>query len=718
MLALDRSALFRLNTVSAAVLFSVVLAGCGASGGQGSGALTPPEEDPVVAPLPLPPDVPTDVPSDPVDAYLPAPGNPGSPAYPSRPITPGASVYETNPDLNLTGFQAVHAAGLTGEGVTVAVVDTGVAPHPALGDRLLAGIDLSGGSPDGRRDLDGHGTMMAGIIAASGDDGVMIGIAPGARIVPIRVFNDNLEATPASFKQGVLASEALSARIYNMSLGQMTSDEAFLETFRWLRDKDKLSVVASGNFGWAAPAWPAGYANLMDGYVIVVGAIDGSTRTRVDYSNAAGAIKNYFLVAPGLDITSTGTLGSYETASGTSQATAVVSGVAALVWSHWPYLQANEVSGILFDSAIDLGAPGVDDIYGHGLVSAERALAPLGELKTQTATGRRITYGQPLAVAPSGLRLREGASTNLVYFDAYRRAFHSSLSQAVATRGEGALRASTVAAVQGERYASVQTITDPRSGLRLDGYARTVGTGQRLGWRLSGGGASLFDGARFVPALWAALPSMNRVESAQGLSLAGTLPVGADWGASVVSARDFEGRDRLGLGLSAGRDAHLGRLSLQGAVDETDLGRGATLSARWDSPARGAWQAHAQINAEVRRAASLVGSMQTQTTSVSAGVQSSSLFKLGDRLEAGLRLDALSQRARAHWTLPTAVDAFGQPVFERVRVGFERSRLPVEVSLGYSPGSKPTEGAWNLGAVWRNAPQPEWAATVQYRLDF
>jgi hypothetical protein len=169
---------------------------------------------------------------------------------------------------------------------------------------------------------------------------------------------------------------------------------------------------------------------------LAVGAVDANKRL-ASFSNKAGDTAQFYLVAPGVNIISSYNTG-YAYLSGTSMAAPAVSGAAALVTGYWPYLRANQVASILLNTADDLGAPGVDAVYGHGLLNVNRALSPIGSYIYRAATGGRVTVAlntpgvassQPRVTTPSAFN---GLRTQV--FDEYGRNFSSDEGAALAAR--------------------------------------------------------------------------------------------------------------------------------------------------------------------------------------------------------------------------------------------------------------------------------------------
>lgn len=336
--------------------------------------------------------------------------------------------------LNLGGL---HARGIRGLGIRVAVLDSGLnlAHTEFSGSGRIVGAWNVNGSTD-VTDATGHGTHVAGIIAAAANGSGMYGVAPEATLIPVKIFN-TATASSSDINRGLSHAVTAGARIVNLSLGATgpTGDS----TLRGLAAGNRtLVVAAAGNTGAAHPIWPARYAKepWAKGTIIAVGAMDANGQIAA-FSNRAGDTAHFYLVAPGTSVLSSYGSG-YASLSGTSVAAPVVSGAAALLWSHWPYLQASQVSAILLNTADDLGAPGIDPIYGHGLLNVNRALAPVGSFTYRAANGRQVTI--PLTQRPvSTSPLRVASPTvfralSTQVFDAYGRNFTSEEGEALSVR--------------------------------------------------------------------------------------------------------------------------------------------------------------------------------------------------------------------------------------------------------------------------------------------
>lgn len=284
-----------------------------------------------------------------------------------------------------------------GEGVTVAVIDSGVEPHPDLRDNLLPGIDVAdGGSGDGREDHDGHGTAMAGLIAAHGRGGNsgVLGIAPAAKILPIRYETPTMPGGEIGagrrVAKGIDWAVAQGAKVINLSIGGGPAAE-LREAVERAIAADVVVVAAVGN-RMRVVGYPANYKG-----VLAVGAVDRNGN-RADFSVTGKALA---ISAPGEGLITTGRNGEYHTSQGTSPATAIVSGAVALIRSKYPELSAEEVIHRLTATATDKGAPGRDPEYGYGVLNIHAALtADIPPLPT-TDTATPTPPTEPTIAAPT-----------------------------------------------------------------------------------------------------------------------------------------------------------------------------------------------------------------------------------------------------------------------------------------------------------------------------
>ncbi len=297
----------------------------------------------------------------------------------------------------LLALRAEEAWGTTrGDGVTVAVLDTGVdESHPDLSGQVLAGTDLIGmGAGPGDRAWARHGTAMASIIAGHGhgpsrSQGVL-GIAPQARILPVRVIleeGDPGRAKARESKGGALAEGIRwavdhGADVINLSLGD-DSDSAHHEAgedeaVQYALSKGVVVVASAGNGGESGDrvSYPAAYPG-----VIAVTAVDRRGR------KAKFSTRNWYATvsAPGVDVVIADPDRSYYEGWGTSAAAAFVSGAAALVKAAHPDLSPAQVKKLLEDTASDSPAGGRDDARGHGMVDPAAALQVAEAMRPEAA---------------------------------------------------------------------------------------------------------------------------------------------------------------------------------------------------------------------------------------------------------------------------------------------------------------------------------------------
>jgi type VII secretion-associated serine protease mycosin len=277
-----------------------------------------------------------------------------------------------------------------GEGVTVAVIDTGVDPHPDLRNNLLPGtVTYPGGTGDGRQDgdPDGHGTAMAGLIAAHGrGNSGALGIAPKAKVLPVKDGPNKNVGSPENTAAAIRWAISQDADVINVSAAVSPTTE-LLNAVEEAINADIVVVAAGGNSDDFAVPYPA----RMDGVVAV-----GSIKRDGEISPNSRTGKEIVIAAPGVDIQSTGRNGQYRRASGTSSATAIVSGAVALIRSRYPDLSAKEVVHRLTSTAVDKGAPGRDEEYGYGVLDIVAALTadvpPLaGDATPSTSTNPNPT---------------------------------------------------------------------------------------------------------------------------------------------------------------------------------------------------------------------------------------------------------------------------------------------------------------------------------------
>ncbi|HBK45796.1 MAG TPA: autotransporter domain-containing protein [Xanthomonadaceae bacterium] len=377
---------FLARTLLAAAL-ALVLGACGGGGGGGGVRSDPPPS--TTPPSPPPTDPP---PTDPPPTTTPTP----QPSFDAH--------------LRLVNAQQAHDAGHTGAGYRIGVVDTGVnRNHPALQGRVVANYSYVDPRFNnlGIDDVVGHGTTVAQLAAGAAVGAWPGGVAPGAQVVSARIINDESPKDDGSGQgnevNGALGLQpihedliAAGVRIMNNSWGGLYWDNpaataAIAAEYRsFVFGNDGLVVFATGNESSpdptdmaALPSQPGPNgsrpaADLERGWLAVAALDTANPSQLADYSNACGVAMRYCLAAPGTVVFTghddTAARTSYYYNSGTSFAAPLVSGAAALVWEAFPYFGNDLVRQTLLGTARDLGAPGVDAVFGYGLLDVGKAL--------------------------------------------------------------------------------------------------------------------------------------------------------------------------------------------------------------------------------------------------------------------------------------------------------------------------------------------------------
>ena len=281
---------------------------------------------------------------------------------PDQPVEMAGDIVTQN--LNQIRVPEVHQLDLEGEGIKVAILDTGI--DKESGELQLAGgISFVEGESD-YDDLHGHGTMVAGVLAALQDDAGLIGVAPKVQLYAVKVLDQGGVGTYSQVIAGIEWAVAHEMDIISMSFAGTGSSAALQEAVSYASDHGILLIGAAGNQSGASVGYPAAYQEVLS-----VGAVDAYYQHA--YFSNQGKID---LVAPGVHVMGLSlTPEQYVTASGTSVAVPHVAGVAALIKQAQPGITASDLKAVLLDGAIPLGS---SLQYGHGLVSAAGSFHELG----------------------------------------------------------------------------------------------------------------------------------------------------------------------------------------------------------------------------------------------------------------------------------------------------------------------------------------------------
>lgn len=311
-----------------------------------------------------------------------------------------------------------YARGVDGTGIVIGVVDSGIfAAHPEFAGRYIGGFDyLTGAAPTA--DPVGHGTGVASVIAANRDGIGMHGVAPGATILVAR-DDDGVGGINFDFiVRGYNDLVTRGVRVINNSWGDLSAITDVtrqkiladmpegVAAYRRAVASGALNIWGTGNDFRAQPSIESGLPHLFPelerGWLAVAAVGPGYMP---DYSNGCGVAKNWCLVAPGGGdwwfpdpypndpIVVADKNGGYIKTFGTSFAAPHVSGAAALVWQMFPFFTADQVRQTLLGTAFDIGPPGVDELFGYGLLDVGKAVLGPG----------RFDWGDFVVEQPGGV---------------------------------------------------------------------------------------------------------------------------------------------------------------------------------------------------------------------------------------------------------------------------------------------------------------------------
>jgi subtilisin family serine protease len=344
-------------------------------------------------------------------------------------LTPDDSYYtDYQYAPKITGCETVWDTNTGASSVIVAVIDTGInGAHTDFGTgRVIAGYDfvndiaITAGTDS---DDHGHGSHVAGIIGATGNNGRGIaGLAWQTTLMPVKVLDYSGSGTTSAITAGIIWATDNGADIINMSLGGAGYSQVMADAVDYAMSNNITVVVAMGNDSRYIVNYPAGY----NGVIAV-----GSTNAKDDISDYSTLGNHISVSAPGENIYSlSGSSNtSYVFLSGTSMASPFVAGLAALLLSRDPTLLPAEVRSIIEDSADDLGDAGYDPVFGYGRVDVNAAMG-LSERNNYGKIRVAVNWGgNPISDIEALLMNSTGTQT-------LKTALTSSGSSMGGTRGE------------------------------------------------------------------------------------------------------------------------------------------------------------------------------------------------------------------------------------------------------------------------------------------
>ena len=347
------------------------------------------------------------------------------------------------------------AAGFSGQSIIVGTVDSGIASaSPEFAGRIHGSSRDVTGSGRGIQDEGGHGTSVAGVLAAARNGSDIVGIAPEATLAVMRAdragtcaTTDGCRYTDATLAAGIEAATAAGARVINISLGGSPGSAALRQAFA-TATRNAVLVISAGNDSspqvdvLPAAALAAGNRSA----IIVVGALD-ENRQLASFSNQAGTAQNNFIAALGVRVRSFDETGAAFLFSGSSYAAPQVSGAIALLAQAYPNLTAEQLVDLLLRSADDAGAPGIDPVYGRGILNIGRAFAPAGGTSL-AGTSVPVSLSANGSLGPAfGDGVSLGTSLGVVPIgDSYGRTYGLRIGKTLRPAGAGRLGSSLAAA--------------------------------------------------------------------------------------------------------------------------------------------------------------------------------------------------------------------------------------------------------------------------------
>ncbi|KQU48323.1 peptidase S8 [Sphingomonas sp. Leaf339] len=472
---------------------------------------------------------------------------------------------------------AAYQRGATGAGIAIGVIDSGIAlaSEEFTGRLSAASADVAGNSSV--NDEDGHGTAVAFTAAGRRNGTGTHGVAFDSTVIALRADRPGSCATEDAavadsgckfgsdaIARGVDAARVAGAKVINMSLGGTTMPTALQAAIGRATAAGIVIVISAGNDGSDNPdafTEVANNASVARNQVIIAGSV-GSTDGISTFSDRAGTGAAHFLTAVGERVRAPDEAGTVFLWSGTSFAAPQISGAVALLAQAFPNLSGAQIVQILFSSARDAGAAGVDAVYGNGVIDITRAFQPLGSTQVAGSTAAVSLTGNAILSAPMGDATQAGLGA--VILDGFGRAFGIDLARTIARTAPprtmlGALgfRGRQVAASAGgmtiamtlaPRLGGGVSVEPARLGMADAGVARAIaGTvTQRLGEKLSFG----FGFAQGSGALTAQLAGRREpaflVATADGLGFDGgaraSSAIRQQWGALGITAAMESGR--------------------------------------------------------------------------------------------------------------------------------------------------------------------------------
>jgi hypothetical protein len=261
-----------------------------------------------------------------------------------------------------------------GSGVTIAVLDSGVASDNTFGRGRVQYLDVGLGTAAGTGTEDGHGTAVAALAAGMSPDAP--GVAPAASILSIRVTDANAQSDVFTLSGAIIAAVDAGVQIINISLGGYETDTLLANAISYASQRGVVIVASAGNDQAAQLTWPAA-----DPRVVSVGAVD-ALEQQAPFSNAGAQLQ---ITAPGYGVQTAWLNGQRVYFDGTSASAPIVAGAIAAIMSTSPGMNATQAWQVLQQYTSDGGAPGPDADYGNGVLNLGWAMARNDPTRIDTA---------------------------------------------------------------------------------------------------------------------------------------------------------------------------------------------------------------------------------------------------------------------------------------------------------------------------------------------
>jgi subtilisin family serine protease len=401
--------------------------------------------------------------------------------------------------LSIIGAKTAYQRGFTGKGVKVALIDTGMdTDNSEFAGRVVDSFNFTNNTAGNSNGANPHGTEVAGILAASRNFHGMHGVAYDANIMSLQVFDDNNQPLNSggqlsTFAPAINYAVSHGAAVINGSYGPDKNwhDNSKFFGYQIIRNNDlldgaaylaaaqagKILVFPAGDYYGlypdvaANPTGPGFLPFISPSHNSITGVANGAYRAQgggtvtadfsgmigktivvvstdrnnviSSFSNRCGVAAAWCMAAPGENIFTTAPNENYTTVTGTSFAAPQVAGAAAILKQEFPNLSADQIVNILLTTATDLGATGVDAIYGHGLLNLAKATAPIGSngiALTNSVSGASVSLqSSSLSFSPAfGIAISDKLNTqDIAFLDSYERAYQMPLSNLVRVGNNG-----------------------------------------------------------------------------------------------------------------------------------------------------------------------------------------------------------------------------------------------------------------------------------------